>query len=95
MDDMSDVEQPKIFICVQGLGTPIEGPGGAHVPGPPEGCESRQILDHGSVTAILLAPHMDLHHKLRAVVAYGAIWGIEVERLNPAAYAIASAPQPQ
>lgn len=86
MDDKAKVVQKKIVVAVTGLGTQMECPVDAHVPGPPEGCESRQILDHAALLGCMIHPHMGIPVRLRAVHAYAAIWEIPMERVGPDEY---------
>ena len=83
MDDRAKVKQRQIYIEVRGVGTASECPVGAHLPAPPEGCESRQVIDHGAVVAIFCAAFFELPMKLRTVQAYADIWEIAIVRLGP------------
>ncbi len=48
---------------------------GFNVPGPPEGCESQQLMDWGSTLAVLASPH-NMGIKLRMIEAYCARYSI-------------------
>ena len=87
MDDRSNVLQKPIRLQVANMGQLTESVIGFSVPFPPEGCESQQLIEIGSVTAIIYAGHIGLTGKLRAIQAYANIWDIEIVRQSLADFA--------
>lgn len=77
MDDRSTVTQKPIQIEYTGSG-PFRSIKTFFVPDPPEGCESVQLLDWGSVIAIL-AVNIDQSRRNRVIEAYASKWGIASE----------------
>ena len=75
MDDRSQVAQPPIELKYAG-GGPFRTVQAFTVPDPPEGCESEQLLDWGSVLAVLAVP-IDNARRSRVIEAYALRWGIE------------------
>lgn len=76
----SDLKTPVQLPIV--LNRAGEGPWatveGAHVPFPPDGCESQQLMDWGSVHAVATS-QVSLPMKLRVVQAYADRWGVPVQ----------------
>ena len=68
-------EQPAITLSRSGDGQ-WSSVNGMNIPAPPEGCETQQLMDWGSVIAVLQAPWIDMSRKLRVAEAYAERWEI-------------------
>lgn len=87
MDDRAHVEQKPIRLQVANLGKITESTIGFSVSFPLDGCESRQLMDLGSLTAIMASQHIPMAETLRAIVAYAAIWDIPLVKQSRADFA--------
>ena len=81
MDDLSSVEQPPIGIQYTSADGPFRTVSGFQVPDPPKGCESAQMLDWGSVMAIMAIP-LDQGRRARVIEAYALRWNIATKEVD-------------
>lgn len=68
--------QPEITIQVVNEGTPFQSAVAVQVPGPPEGCESQQLMDWAAVAAIMAMPNYVMEVKMRLITVYAERWQV-------------------
>ena len=85
MSDEVKVEQTPIQLQYSGTDPAFRTVVNFRIHDPPQGCESQQLMDWGSVMAVI-AVQIDTARKTRIIEAYAMRWSIptvEVAHIDP------------